>query len=78
MKQKLALPTFKEMHNHLDKTYMTLDWKACTPVANLKERLDLEAQELSILAGSAQQRATKMIETLLQSRSTHIRTLMQP
>ena len=46
MKQKLALPTFKEMHNHLDKTYMTLDWKACTPVANLKERLDLEAQEL--------------------------------
>ncbi|MDF2067659.1 amidohydrolase [Bacillus sp. Cr_A10] len=74
MKQKLALPTFKEMHNHLDKTYMTLDWKACTPVANLKERLDLEAQELSILAGSAQQRATKMIETLLQSGSTHIRT----
>ncbi|ALC86767.1 deaminase [Bacillus sp. FJAT-22090] len=74
MKQKLALPTFKEMHNHLDKTYMTLDWKACIPVANLKERLDLEAQELSILAGSAQQRATKMIETLLQSGSTHIRT----
>lgn len=74
MKQKLALPTFKEMHNHLDKTYMTLDWKACIPVANLKERLDLEAQELTILAGSAQQRATKMIETLLQSGSTHIRT----
>ncbi|WP_391207028.1 amidohydrolase [Psychrobacillus sp. L4] len=74
MHGKLALPTFKEMHNHLDKTYMTLDWKACTPVANLKERLDLEAKELSMLASSAQQRATKMIETLLQYGSTHIRT----
>ena len=74
MKQKLALPTFKEMHNHLDKTYMTLDWKACTPVSNLKERLAFEAAELSSLSDTAQQRATKMIETLLEKGSTHIRT----
>lgn len=74
MKQKLALPTFKEMHNHLDKTYMTLDWKACTPVSNLKERLAFEASELTSLSDTAQQRATKMIETLLEKGSTHIRT----
>ncbi|WP_075619054.1 amidohydrolase [Paenisporosarcina indica] len=74
MKQKLALPTFKEMHNHLDKTYMTLDWKACTPVANLKERLTFEAAELTLLSDTTQQRATKMIETLLENGSTHIRT----
>lgn len=74
MKQKLAVPTFKEMHNHLDKTYMTLDWKACIPVSNLKERLAFEAAELTSLSDTAQQRATKMIETLLEKGSTHIRT----
>ena len=71
---KLALPTFKEMHNHLDKTYMTLDWKACIPVKNLAERLKYEAQELAELAPSAKQRATKMIETIVGYGTTHIRT----
>ncbi|CAM5614982.1 Deaminase OS=Lysinibacillus sphaericus OX=1421 GN=LS41612_06020 PE=4 SV=1 [Lysinibacillus sphaericus] len=28
MKGKLLLPAFKEMHNHLDKTYLSLPWKA--------------------------------------------------
>jgi cytosine/adenosine deaminase-related metal-dependent hydrolase len=74
MQQKLAVPTFKEMHNHLDKTYMSLDWKACTPVSSLKERLSFEAAELSALSDTAQQRATTMIETLLRQGSTHIRT----
>ena len=74
MKGQLAVPPLKEMHNHLDKTYMTLDWKAVTPVANLKERLQHEAAELSELAGSTEQRATKMIETLLSYGVSHIRT----
>ncbi|MEK4762232.1 amidohydrolase [Viridibacillus sp. FSL E2-0187] len=74
MKEKLAVPTFKEMHNHLDKTYMSLGWRACTPVANLKERLAHEASELPLLADSTQQRATKMIETILANGATHIRT----
>ena len=46
----LALPSFKEMHNHLDKTYLSLDWKAPIPVKNLKERLHHEALELGELA----------------------------
>lgn len=74
MAGKLAIPTFKEMHNHLDKTYMTLDWKACIPVKNLTERLNYEAQELETLAPTAKQRASKMIETILGYGSTHIRT----
>lgn len=70
----LAVPSFKEMHNHLDKTYLSLDWKACTPVKNLKERLHLEALELEELAGTAKQRASKMIELLLSHGASHIRT----
>lgn len=27
MEGKLALPPFKEMHNHLDKTYLSLGWR---------------------------------------------------
>jgi cytosine/adenosine deaminase-related metal-dependent hydrolase len=70
----LAMPSFKEMHNHLDKTYLSLDWKACTPVKNLKERLHLEALELEELAGTAKQRASSMIRLLLSKGATHIRT----
>jgi cytosine/adenosine deaminase-related metal-dependent hydrolase len=70
----LAIPTFKEMHNHLDKTYLSLDWKACKPVKNLNERLHFEAQELKELASTAKQRAMSMIEMILSKGSTHIRT----
>ncbi|KML40269.1 amidohydrolase [Cytobacillus firmus] len=70
----LALPSFKEMHNHLDKTYLSLDWKACRPVKNLEERLRYEAMELEELAPTSKQRASKMIELLLSKGSTHIRT----
>ncbi|WP_209121778.1 amidohydrolase family protein [Alkalihalobacillus sp. BA299] len=70
----LALPTFKEMHNHLDKTYLSLDWKACKPAKNLKERLEYEARELEELAPTTKQRASKMIELILSQGATHIRT----
>ncbi|WP_066065048.1 amidohydrolase [Neobacillus soli] len=70
----LAVPTFKEMHNHLDKTYLSLDWKAPIPAKNLAERLHLEAMELAELAPTTKQRASAMIELLLSQGSTHIRT----
>lgn len=70
----LAIPSFKEMHNHLDKTYLSLDWKACKPVKNLAERLQEEAKELEELAPTTKQRASSMIELLLSHGSTHIRT----
>ncbi|PGY09703.1 amidohydrolase [Bacillus sp. AFS031507] len=70
----LALPTFKEMHNHLDKTYLSLDWKAPIPAKNLKDRLRMEAMELEELAPTTKQRASTMIDLLLSQGSTHIRT----
>ncbi|MFD2830795.1 amidohydrolase [Corticicoccus populi] len=73
-KNLLALPAFKEMHNHLDKTYMGLGWKSVIPVNNLKERLKLEVAELNSLSDSTVDRATHMIETLLSYGATHIRT----
>ncbi|MCY9547664.1 amidohydrolase [Lysinibacillus xylanilyticus] len=74
MKGKLLLPAFKEMHNHLDKTYLSLPWKACVPVKNLKERLTREAQELSVLATTCKQRASAMIEQIVNNGANHIRT----
>ncbi|KWW21867.1 deaminase [Peribacillus simplex] len=70
----LALPPFKEMHNHLDKTYLGLPWKSCTPVPNLTERLKLEAAELAELARTGQHRAEQMLQLLLQGGATHVRT----
>jgi len=44
------------------------------PVKNLKERLDREAQELSVLATTGKQRAAAMIEKILNHGANHIRT----
>lgn len=71
---KLALPAFKEMHNHLDKTYLSLGWKACQKVSGLTERLALEAKELAELAGTVEQRASAMIELHINNGVNHIRT----
>lgn len=70
----LALPPFKEMHNHLDKTYLGLPWKSCTPVPNLIERLKLEAKELAGLAETGRLRAERMLQLLLSGGATHVRT----
>lgn len=74
MNKLLAVPSLKEMHNHLDKTYYGLGWKSVIPVPNLKERLALEAKELKELAPSTKTRAIKMINEILSNGSTHIRT----
>ncbi|TKI49689.1 amidohydrolase [Lysinibacillus tabacifolii] len=74
MKGKLLLPAFKEMHNHLDKTYLSLPWKAVIPAKNLKDRLEQEARELPILANTGKQRAVAMIEKIISNGTNHIRT----
>ncbi|WP_042474786.1 amidohydrolase [Bacillus ndiopicus] len=74
MQGQLALPAFKEMHNHLDKTYLSLPWKACRIVNSLEERLHFESLELSILVESCEQRASAMIEKILEHGANHIRT----
>lgn len=70
----LAIPSFKEMHNHLDKTYLGYEWRSCIPAKNLEHRLALEAKELTMLAPSTKKRASAMIDTILSYGSTHIRT----
>lgn len=70
----LGIPSLKEMHNHLDKTYLSLDWKACRPAKNLEERLRLEAMELEELSTTVKQRASKMIDLILSKGASHIRT----
>lgn len=73
-KGKLMLPAFKEMHNHLDKTYLSLDWKASIPAKNLEHRLEMEATELEELAVTVEQRASAMIERHLSNGVNYIRT----
>ncbi|MGO2265208.1 MAG: amidohydrolase family protein [Vagococcus salmoninarum] len=70
----LATPPLKDMHNHLDKTYMSLGWRASLPVGNLKERLAAEANELPLLAASTKERASQMIQAMLGRGVNHIRT----
>ncbi|MED1948368.1 MULTISPECIES: amidohydrolase family protein [Brevibacillus] len=70
----LALPSFRDMHIHIDKTYYGGPWKAVTPVKNILGRLEEESQLMPKLLPTAQERAEKMLELLLSAGSTHIRS----
>lgn len=73
-KGKLAVPAFKEMHNHLDKTYLSLPWRSTKLTDNLKDKLHNEAMELVEISPTTKQRASAMIDLLLSHGATHIRT----
>ncbi|KON89727.1 deaminase [Sporosarcina globispora] len=74
-KQKLALPSLRDMHIHIDKTYYGGPWKACTPITKgIFTRLEEEKELLPKLLPTAQERAEKMIELYLKNGHTHIRT----
>jgi cytosine deaminase len=71
----LLLPSLRDMHIHIDKTYYGGPWKACTPITNgIFTRLEEEKELLPKLLPTAQERAEKMIELYLQHGHTHIRT----
>jgi cytosine/adenosine deaminase-related metal-dependent hydrolase len=70
----LALPPLKEMHNHLDKTYLGGPWKSCIPVKSLAQRLELEAQGLPILLETMPERAKVMLQLFVQAGVNHVRT----
>ncbi|NRS49117.1 amidohydrolase family protein [Brevibacillus sp. HB2.2] len=70
----LALPSFRDMHIHIDKTYYGGPWKAVTPVKSILGRLEEESQLMPKLLPTAQERAEKMLELLLTAGSTHIRS----
>ncbi len=73
--EMLLLPSLRDMHIHIDKTYYGGPWKACTPITNgIFTRLEEEKELLPKLLPTAQERAEKMIELYLKNGHTHIRT----
>ncbi|KZE50462.1 deaminase [Brevibacillus parabrevis] len=70
----LAVPSFQDMHIHIDKTYYGGPWKAVTPVKGILERLEEESRLMPKLLPTAQERAEKMLELLLSAGSTKIRS----
>lgn len=72
---QLLLPSLREMHIHIDKTYYSGPWKACTPITKgIFTRLEEEKELLPKLLPTAQERAENMIELLIRNGHTHIRT----
>lgn len=71
----LLLPSLKEMHIHIDKTYYGGPWKACTPITNgIFTRIEEEKKLLPQQLATAQERAEKVIELYLKHGHSHIRT----
>jgi cytosine deaminase len=73
--EMLLLPSLREMHIHIDKTYYGGPWKACTPITNgIFTRIEEERKLLPKQLATAQERAEKLIELYLQNGHTHMRT----
>jgi len=71
----LLLPSFRDMHIHIDKTYYGGPWKAPSiPTKGLLTRLEEEEDLLPRLLPGAEERAKKLLDLVLSSGSTHIRT----
>ncbi|PYI51576.1 amidohydrolase [Paenibacillus flagellatus] len=73
-KRLLLLPSFKEAHIHLDKTYYGGPWKAVKRAATLFERIEEERELLPKLLPTARERAESILALLLGFGSTRVRT----
>ncbi|MFS0862317.1 amidohydrolase [Fredinandcohnia sp. 179-A 10B2 NHS] len=73
-KELLMLPSFKEMHIHIDKTYYGGPWKAIKPAKSILDKFAEEKELLPKLLPTARDRAEKILETILGFGSTHVRT----
>ncbi|MET3291588.1 UNVERIFIED_CONTAM: cytosine/adenosine deaminase-related metal-dependent hydrolase [Brevibacillus sp. OAP136] len=73
-KELLLLPAFADMHIHIDKTYYSGPWKACTPPVSIFTRIKEEQELLPKLLPTARQRAENMLGLLLSHGSTQVRT----
>lgn len=73
-KNYLMLPSFRDMHVHLDKTYFGGPWKAPSiPTKGIITRLEEEEVLLPKLLPVATERAEKLLNLLTSKGSTHIR-----
>ncbi|WP_307474971.1 amidohydrolase [Cytobacillus purgationiresistens] len=74
-KEYLMLPSFRDMHIHIDKTYYGGPWKAPTiPAKGIFTRLEEEEELLPRLLPFSEERAGLLLELLINSGSTRIRT----
>lgn len=72
---QLLLPSFREMHIHIDKTYFSGEWKAPIPITKgILTRIEEEQTLLPKQLPFAKERATKMVEHLIAHGHTHIRS----
>ncbi len=74
-KKQLLVPSLKEMHIHIDKTYFGGEWKAPTLategiLTRLKEEVTLLPKQLDV----AEERAHAMVQHYIKNGHTHIRT----
>lgn len=65
----LLLPSFKDMHIHLDKTLYTEEWRAVRQKNSVKDMIALEQQVLPDMLKNSTEKAERLIE-LLQSNGT--------
>lgn len=74
-KGMLLLPSFRDMHIHLDKTFYGGPWRAVRPTKNgIFDRIIEEQTLLLELLPTAQERAEKLIELILGYGSTYVRS----
>ncbi|MCG3086362.1 amidohydrolase [Sporosarcina cyprini] len=74
-KRQLLVPSFREMHTHIDKTYFGGEWKAPNPATEgIFTRLKEEATLLPKQLDMAEERAHAMVRHYIKNGHTHIRT----
>ncbi|MDZ5610326.1 amidohydrolase family protein [Bacillus pseudomycoides] len=73
-KGMLLLPSFKDMHIHLDKTFYGGPWRAASQRKNIFDMIEVEQTLLLELLPTAQERAEKLIELILSYGSTFARS----
>lgn len=71
----LCLPSLREMHIHIDKTYFGGPWKACKPnPKGILTRIEEEEQILPDQLKTIEEYAEKMVIHYINQGHTHIRT----
>ncbi|KKO55556.1 amidohydrolase [Paenibacillus sp. DMB20] len=72
-KQQLLLPSFRESHLHLDKTFYGGPWQAVRPAGSIFKRIEQEKKLLPELLPVAEERASKLLDLILGHGSTYVR-----
>lgn len=74
-KEQLLVPSYKEMHIHIDKTYFSGKWIAPMPAINgIFTRFEEEGHLLPAQLDVAEERAHAVVQHYIKQGHTHIRT----